>query len=187
MPVNDGAGNSLNGCLPDDPLDISANDWIGQVVPARMGETLIGHFYDRHRPTEPLTFEVRAFADTCDNGHTEAYLGTVTVSPPNFEFSFPIPTINRICAPTSPGTPANEPIDGILLRPLVASDRQVPLAVVMPYFGLPEDEVIRRTEKAREDYKNTDRPLDERARLANELRRLGHGRRDLTRRSGRAE
>ena len=133
VPVNDGAGNSLNGCLPDDPLDISANDWIGQVVPARMGETLIGHFYDRHRPTEPLTFEVRAFADTCDNGHTEALLGTVTVSPPNFEFSFPIPTINRICAPTSPGTPANEPIDGILLRPLVASDRQVPLAVVMPY------------------------------------------------------
>jgi hypothetical protein len=138
VPVNDAAGNSLNGCLPDDPLDISANDWIGQAIPARLGETITGHFYDRHRPSEPLTFEVRAFADTCDNGHTEAYLGTVTVTPPNFEFSFPLPAaIYRICTPTSPGTPANEPIDGILLRPLVASDRQGPCGRVMYSYFVP--------------------------------------------------
>jgi hypothetical protein len=116
VPVNDAAGKLVNGCTPTG-VGLNSREFIGQAEPADYGKTLVGYFYDRFKPDESLTFDVRAFADTCDKGHTEAILGTVTTNPPDFKFSFPIPaSITRICPRTSPGSPNLEPTDGIVLR-----------------------------------------------------------------------
>jgi hypothetical protein len=143
LPVHGSPNNvDLNGCVGSGNYDLP-NEYIGQVEPVNLGGVLNGWFYDRHRPMDPLTIEIRGYADTCDLGHTEVLFGTVTTAPPNHTFSFQIPTgPNRICVPSSPGTPANEPLDGIVLRTYARDERPEPASTDILTYSLPSTCVI---------------------------------------------
>lgn len=138
LPHHDPLTNvDLNGCVGNGAVD-PASEYTGQAKPVELGGILNGWFYDRHRPNDPLTIEVRGYADSCDLRHTEILLGTVTTNPPNHTFSLQLPPGPiHICAPTSPGTPALEPLDGIVFRTKARDDRPEPASTDVFNYSLP--------------------------------------------------
>lgn len=137
VPLRDPDGLDVNGCVGGGNLE-PAQPFIGQIVPAPMGGTITGWVQDRHLPRNPVTLEVRAYADTCDTttGHEEVVLGTATTDLNN-QFSFLLPTAPRVCTPSSPGNPAANVANGIIIRALSEDIRPDPAAVELFRYKQP--------------------------------------------------
>jgi hypothetical protein len=116
VPIRDINGVDLNGCVGGGGIE-PPNEYRGQVRPAGLGGELTGWAFDRHRPTEPLTVQVRGAA-SCDLTDREGVLTTLQAVPPNFTFSYTLPPSIRVCS-----TPSGGPVTEIVLRTVARDDR----------------------------------------------------------------
>lgn len=120
VPVHDTAGVGLNGCVGGGGGGIEpAQEYRGQARPAFLGGVLSGWFMDRHRPTEPLNIEVRAYTYDCDPGYKEAIVATAVTNAPDHLFTVQLPPSLRICDTLSQvGT-----VQGFVIRTPSRDDR----------------------------------------------------------------
>jgi hypothetical protein len=116
VPIRDVNGVDLNGCVGGGGIE-PPNEYGGQIRPAGLNGTLVGWVYDRHRPQDPVTVQVRAYG-LCEPQDREGILTTLQANPPNFTFSYTLPPSIRVC-----NSPSGGPVVEIVLRTVARDDR----------------------------------------------------------------
>lgn len=131
-------GVDQNGCVVAPGVEPS-NEYVGQLLPAPLGGIVTGWFYDRHRPNDPLTVEVRGFASGCDIRPGQFVLGTFTTNPPDHTFSFQMPTGPvYACPPSGPGGfQPQTPLDSVVFRTYARDERPEPASTDLFSYLLP--------------------------------------------------